>query len=180
MNRVKTPCIGVCSTGIGDSVCRGCKRFAHEVIHWNGYSEAEKRIIDQRLEYFLAQIVETKLRVRDKEKLKWHLETQQIRYPHHKSPSIWAYELLRAGASQLDDLANYGLELDAQYRHMDLRSLKNAIDSEFFILSEAHYQRYFQSINPAADASVLPASQDSTERGAEEQRIGCSIEVEGV
>ncbi|MEC7008614.1 MAG: DUF1289 domain-containing protein, partial [Pseudomonadota bacterium] len=33
---IKTPCIGVCSTGIGDSVCRGCKRFSHEVIHWNG------------------------------------------------------------------------------------------------------------------------------------------------
>ena len=35
---IRTPCIGVCSTGIGDAVCRGCKRFTHEVIDWNGYS----------------------------------------------------------------------------------------------------------------------------------------------
>ncbi|HMW48455.1 MAG TPA: DUF1289 domain-containing protein, partial [Cellvibrionaceae bacterium] len=26
MYQVRTPCIGVCSTGIGDVVCRGCKR----------------------------------------------------------------------------------------------------------------------------------------------------------
>ncbi|MDC1160500.1 DUF1289 domain-containing protein, partial [Luminiphilus sp.] len=25
---IRTPCIGVCSTGVGDVVCRGCKRFA--------------------------------------------------------------------------------------------------------------------------------------------------------
>ena len=42
---VKTPCIGVCSTGIGDAVCRGCKRFSHEVIHWNSYSQDHKRAI---------------------------------------------------------------------------------------------------------------------------------------
>ena len=53
--RVKTPCIGVCSTGIGDSVCRGCKRFSHEVIQWNGYTEEQKRIVDQRLSDFLSK-----------------------------------------------------------------------------------------------------------------------------
>ncbi|MEH6909648.1 MAG: DUF1289 domain-containing protein [Oceanicoccus sp.] len=142
-NRVKTPCIGVCSTGIGDSVCRGCKRFTHEVIHWNGYTEREKQIIDQRLENFLAQIVETKLRVVDKDLLKWQLETQQIPFLAHKSPYIWAYELLRAGASQLGDLTAYGLELEMQFRLSDLKQLRMTIDDEFFVLSDAHYQRYF-------------------------------------
>ncbi|WP_226704400.1 DUF1289 domain-containing protein [Microbulbifer elongatus] len=46
--KVRTPCIGVCSTGIGDNVCRGCKRFAHEVIDWNAYSEEQRRIIAER------------------------------------------------------------------------------------------------------------------------------------
>ena len=169
-SRVKTPCIGVCSTGIGDSVCRGCKRFAHEVIHWNAYSEAEKRIIDRRLESFLAQIVDSKLRIIDRQRLAWHLEAQHIRYDRDKSPLIWAYELLRAGASQLHDLADYGLELDAHYRHMDLRSLKNAIDTEFFILSEAHYQRYFSPVSP-----VNNASDRSQTTG-----VGQDTEVEGV
>ena len=39
---LKTPCIGVCSTVFGDDVCRGCKRFQHEVIQWNSYSDPEK------------------------------------------------------------------------------------------------------------------------------------------
>ncbi|WP_101759528.1 DUF1289 domain-containing protein [Oceanicoccus sp. KOV_DT_Chl] len=157
VDRVKTPCIGVCSTGIGDSVCRGCKRFAHEVIHWNGYSEPQKRIIDKRLEEFLAQIVETKLRVTDPELLRWNLETQQIRFPINKSPYIWAYELLRAGASQLKDLSRYGLQLDAQYIDTDLRELRLAIDAEFYLLSEAHYLRYF--IPSAADPDDTSAQQ---------------------
>ena len=52
LNPIRTPCIGVCSTGIGDAVCRGCKRFAHEVIDWNGYSQAQKEAIDARLDRF--------------------------------------------------------------------------------------------------------------------------------
>lgn len=143
ISTVKTPCIGVCSTGIGDSVCRGCKRFAHEVIGWNSFTQAQKRTIDQRLETLLAQIVAAKIRILDQQLLQWHLDVQQIDYPKHKSPYIWAYELLRAGASQIESLSSYGLELDAQNRDVDLRQLRVNIDDEFFILSEAHYQRYF-------------------------------------
>ena len=62
---VRTPCVGICSTGIGDSVCRGCKRFAHEVIDWNAYSHEQRLIIAQRLESFLAQVVENIIEVVD-------------------------------------------------------------------------------------------------------------------
>ena len=48
--KVKTPCVGVCSTVFGDEVCRGCKRFQHEVIEWNGYTDFEKEIVWNRLE----------------------------------------------------------------------------------------------------------------------------------
>jgi predicted Fe-S protein YdhL (DUF1289 family) len=142
--KVKTPCIGVCSTGIGDSVCRGCKRFAHEVIDWNGYSEKQKQIIDHRLSIFLAQIVESKLRVLDAKLLQWHLDAQQISYPQHKGPYIWAYELLRAGGNQIKDISQYGIQLDAQYSTVNLAELRLQIDHEFFVLSSAHYERYFQ------------------------------------
>jgi hypothetical protein len=73
------------------------------------------------------------------------LDQQQIDYSATKSPYLWAYDLLRAGASQLGDLNNYGLELDGQYRNVDLKQLRLAIDAEFFILSEAHHQRYFSA-----------------------------------
>jgi predicted Fe-S protein YdhL (DUF1289 family) len=142
--KVKTPCIGVCSTGIGDSVCRGCKRFAHEVIHWNGYTDSQKQIIDRRLASFLSQIVATKVVVVDQNLLIWQLDTQQISYQSYKSPYIWAYELLRAGASQIDDLSHFGLLLQEAFRGYSLRELRLLIDEEFYLLSKAHYQRYFE------------------------------------
>lgn len=140
--RVKTPCIGVCSTGIGDNVCRGCKRFAHEVIHWNSFSEEQKRIIDERLDTFLSQVVLNKFRIFSADRLRLQCEAQQIPFPSHKAPAIWVWHLLRAGAGQIDDLAKYGLELDAQFRSTALPELKQMIDREFYLLSEAHYERY--------------------------------------
>lgn len=158
IERIKTPCVGICSTGIGDSVCRGCKRFAHEVIHWNSYNEQQKAIIDQRLTQFLTQIIDTKLQVFDAQLLHSQLEAQQIDYPRHKNPSIWAYYLLRAGASQIADITRFGVQLDAQYRDTSLTALRTAIDVEYYLLSEAHYDRYFQGEQTAARGDESGAS----------------------
>ncbi|MFT5335165.1 MAG: putative Fe-S protein YdhL (DUF1289 family), partial [Halioglobus sp.] len=98
---VKTPCIGVCSTGIGDLVCRGCKRFAHEVINWNGYTADQKRVVDSRLSQFLSQCVSNKLRVVDAKLLEWQLGVQQISYSKAHDEYCWTYSLIKAGASQI-------------------------------------------------------------------------------
>ncbi len=147
--RVKTPCIGVCSTGIGDRVCRGCKRFAHEVINWNGYTEAEKRLIDQRLDDFLSRCTQNKLQVLDPALLERQLNSQQIAYPAHRDVYCWAYALLKAGASQIEDPADYGLQIDAEFRDASLSDLRKAIDDEFYILSEAYYERYIGVVETA-------------------------------
>jgi predicted Fe-S protein YdhL (DUF1289 family) len=139
---VKTPCIGVCSTGIGDAVCRGCKRFAHEVIDWNSYSLDQKRLIDRRLADFLAQCVSNKLEVTDPALLRRQLDLQQIRYDSRHSEYCWVFSLLKAGASQIDDSAAYGFELDPRHRHLSLKHLLECIDQEYYTLSTAHYDRY--------------------------------------
>ena len=142
---VKTPCIGVCSTGIGDTVCRGCKRFAHEVIHWNSYSGAQKQVIDRRLSGFLSQCVSNILRVTDPALLKWQLEVQQIAFTAHHDEYCWAYSLIKAGASQIDITTEYGFEIDLAYRSQSLLELREMIDQEFFTLSQAHYDRYMRT-----------------------------------
>lgn len=142
-DRIPTPCIGVCSTGIGDNVCRGCKRYAHEVIAWNSYSQDQKRIIDQRLDQFLSQVVINKLEVVDAGLLEARLQQQRVRYPAHRSPYVWVFELLRAGATQIAEPADYGIEIRPAYRAMSLEELREAIDREFFELSEAHFDRCF-------------------------------------
>lgn len=76
---IKTPCVGLCSTVYGDTVCRGCKRFHHEVINWNGYDDAQKRAVWLRLEQLLVQVMMAKLEVFDKGLLRQQLEQRSIR-----------------------------------------------------------------------------------------------------
>ena len=139
---VKTPCIGVCSTGIGDRVCRGCKRFAHEVIHWNSYSNEQKSLIEERLSRFLSQCTCNKLQVIDPALLKAQLDARQVHYPEHRDAYCGAYCLLKAGGSRIGDPSDYGLMIDAEFRDVPLDRLRRIIDEEFFILSDAYYERY--------------------------------------
>ena len=44
-------------TTYGDEVCRGCKRFQHEVIQWNSYSDQQKEIVWNRLEALKVQLL---------------------------------------------------------------------------------------------------------------------------
>ena len=139
---IKTPCIGVCSTGIGDNVCRGCKRFCHEVIDWNSYSPAQKQVIDERLRDFLSRCVSNKLRVTDRALLQWQLRVQQIRYNENHDEYCWVFALLKAGAGQIAATGDYGFEVDSPYRELSLAQLREMIDQEFYVLSEAYYERY--------------------------------------
>ena len=64
--RSSTPCLGICSTTFGDEVCKGCKRFAHEIVGWTKYSLEEREIVNDRLEKFKVQILQHRFTVIDK------------------------------------------------------------------------------------------------------------------
>ncbi|MHA6559707.1 DUF1289 domain-containing protein [Pseudomonas alliivorans] len=139
---IKTPCVGLCSTVYGDLVCRGCKRFHHEVIHWNGYNEDEKRAVWLRLEQLLVQVMTAKLEIFDADKLRLQLTQRKIRFVPHQSEYCWAYQLIARGARFISQVEAYGFVLLPEFRNWSLPELRDAIDREFFLLSEAHYQRY--------------------------------------
>jgi predicted Fe-S protein YdhL (DUF1289 family) len=139
---IKTPCIGLCSTVYGDLVCRGCKRFHHEVIHWNGYNEDEKRAVWLRLEQLLVQVMAAKVEVFDPPALRNQLITRKIRFVEKQSEYCWAYQLIARGARVINQLEMYGMVLLPEFRDWGLPELRDAIDREFFLLSEAHYERY--------------------------------------
>jgi predicted Fe-S protein YdhL (DUF1289 family) len=44
-----SPCIGYCSTSFGADECAGCGRTAQEVIEWIVLTEAEKKIVWERI-----------------------------------------------------------------------------------------------------------------------------------
>ena len=52
-----TPCAGRCSTTFGDHVCRGCRRFNHEIIRWNSFTPEQQLSIWHRLDSQLDQIL---------------------------------------------------------------------------------------------------------------------------
>ncbi|MFI8483245.1 DUF1289 domain-containing protein [Pseudomonas sp. NPDC078700] len=139
---IKTPCVGLCSTVYGDLVCRGCKRFHHEVIAWNGYDEEAKQAVWQRLEVLLVQVMEAKVEVFDAPRLREQLVQRQVRFVPNQSPYCWAYQLIARGARVINQLEAYGMVLLPEFRNWSLPELRDAIDREFFILSEAHYERY--------------------------------------
>ena len=143
--KIVTPCIGVCSTGIGDSVCRGCKRFAHEIIEWNGYESQQRQAVLVRLDDFLAKIISRKCSVTDPEQLLKALAYQNIAVREEQSTWSQVFLLLRAGAGQINSLAEYGIALNKQWQGRPLTELKQAIETEFMDLSEAYYQRFIES-----------------------------------
>ena len=57
----------------------------------------------------------------------------------------WVFSLLKAGAGQIADTNDYGFDVDLRYRKIPLLELREEIDQEFYVLSEAHYERYMLS-----------------------------------
>lgn len=137
-----TPCLGICSTTYGDDVCRGCKRFIHEVINWNSYSNDEKEIVNSRLEEFKVTILSHRFKVTDAELLSSKLKEHAINFNDALDPITWIFDLLRASSQDLD-LELFGLELLPDHRTFSLSSIKDEINTELFELSQAHFDRYF-------------------------------------
>ncbi len=128
---------------MGDSVCRGCKRFNHEVIHWNSFNEEQKRLIDARLQDFLQRVSREYLIVSDEKKLAAKIEALKIRVAKHRGPYTQAFELLRAGGEQVQPFSDYGLHVQTAYSNWTVAQLRESIDRDFWQLSSAHFERYF-------------------------------------
>ena len=143
-NSVKTPCVGICSTVFGDEVCRGCKRFQHEIIQWNGYDDVAKRSVLNRLELLKVQIMESKIRITDESLLKAQLLEFKIKFEEDNNSLCWVFDLLRSGSQSIVSPTDFGFELKDN-SVSNLSELKKVMEEELFKLSEAHYQRYFKT-----------------------------------
>lgn len=139
-NKASTPCLGICSTTYGDNVCKGCKRFVHEVIFWNKYDIAEREIINTRLETFKLTVLKERFSVTDSNLLAARLKDKGINFNDSLDPMTWIFDLLRAAGTQELDLNKFGIICHSS---SSLPELKDQIFNEFLELSEAHYQRYF-------------------------------------
>ncbi|MDX1489789.1 MAG: DUF1289 domain-containing protein [Pseudohongiellaceae bacterium] len=142
----RTPCIGVCSTtSLGDPVCRGCQRYAVEVIQWNAYTGPEKEAVLRRISTLTEQILRDKFIIVDEEKLAQQLQRSRLPFNEALSPFCWIQTLLKRIPLQALNLENYGVAIARSYQDMGLQALADQVDEELLVLAEAHHARYFSA-----------------------------------
>jgi len=155
MEKVRTPCIGICSTtSVGDSICRGCKRYAFEVINWNSYDDEQKLAVLNRIEKLNTQIIENKLRIVAELNLRKGLKFWKVPFDESRSPYCWLHNLLKRCNQNVEDLEEYGVTIRSEYRHLSLSAISELIDQEILTLCEAHFSRYMIEPNLAPDSLV--------------------------
>jgi|TARA_B100001142_G_scaffold170977_1_gene170503 predicted Fe-S protein YdhL (DUF1289 family) len=143
MTRSTTPCLGICSTTYGDNVCKGCKRYVHEVIDWNKFNTQEKELVNIRLEKFKKIVLKSRFSINDEIVLAQKLKDNAIRFNNSLDPLTWIFDLLRASGTQELDLNEFGI---TSLISEPLSVTREAINKEFLELSEAHHERYFKAL----------------------------------
>lgn len=137
---VQTPCIGICSTTYGGDVCRGCKRFAHEVIDWNRYDDTQRQRVWDRLNRLAGEVVATRVSIRDPGRLAAALKAQGLRFPEEQSPAHAVMALLRAsGRHRLADPESFGIALIPPHHARTPAELHEEMNAELLVRAEAWF-----------------------------------------
>ena len=90
-----TPCVGRCSTVFGDQVCRGCRRFNHEVIEWNTYTAEQRMVVWQRLNAQLDQILLPMLPLAQLPQVEHFIHSKRVRLLDNASTGRKLYHALK-------------------------------------------------------------------------------------
>ena len=141
MSRImrSTPCVGICSTTYGDLICRGCKRFSHEIVAWNVYNDDQRERIWSRLYALRDQATAVFVAVSDNQRLCDAGSAARLESRAEMSLLTLGYEVLRRRARDLKSLDAIGLmALDGQL--VDPVAVRDAIDAEFHVRSVAYFE----------------------------------------
>ena len=141
--KIQTPCVGICSTVYGDNVCRGCKRFSHEIINWNQYANEQKQVVWDRLIALQNKILDQKIKIVDIDKLKNFSKQQKLRVNFDFPSSSWVFQVMDFSHGNLSDLEICGLVVLSEYQHLSIKELSELITEEYYQLSLAHFDISF-------------------------------------
>ncbi|MEL0048792.1 MAG: DUF1289 domain-containing protein [Gammaproteobacteria bacterium] len=152
----RTPCVGICSTTYGDLVCRGCKRFAHEIVEWNGYDEVQQDAVRERLQRLRDEVLALVVDCKDDALLQAAIAEAGLT---DLDPMEQRYQLLRFMVRRGQNLASAGLVMTSvtatmqahSYRasgpdpeELDTLTLMQLLDAEIYQRAKAHYERNFK------------------------------------
>jgi len=123
-------------------VCRGCRRFAHEIVDWNGYTEEQKVSILERLKQIKRDVLSQYLFVSDEPKFQEFSEGLgfDLIDIDEKIYAVLSYLIAKSESMEACGLA----EINASEGISDPSVLMRSIESEMYIRAQAQYERNFK------------------------------------
>ncbi|MEJ2898192.1 DUF1289 domain-containing protein [Acinetobacter sp. NS-4] len=134
-----TPCAGRCSTVFGDSVCRGCRRFNHEVIKWNTYTAEQQTAVWKRLDVQLDQILVPMLPFADIRHVEGFVLSKRVRLRDDASKGRKLYHALKICEKNRHFTDDSGLGI----HYKDVRPLWQEFERRVLALATASYDFAF-------------------------------------
>ena len=127
-------------------MCRGCKRFSHEIIDWNSYDDAQKATIWERLETFKKQVVGQIVRFKDQDLFQSAIEAQKIKEPEeYQAVYLLLQRLVRHSKTlSFAGLENVTPEIEIMEGELDSLLTLQQIDKEIVTRSRAFYERSYK------------------------------------
>ena len=121
--RTRTPCVGICSTTYGDDVCRGCKRFIHEVINWNSFKPEEKEAVWKRLEKLKSLIMQSKVEIFDEDLMEYKIDELQLKINKDLNSLSKAFEIVKLTSQSFENLKEFGINLNEEGKLVELKEV---------------------------------------------------------
>ena len=134
-----TPCAGRCSTVFGDAVCRGCRRFNHEVIYWNTYTAEQQSAVWTRLDIQLDQILVPMLPFADIQHVENFVRSKRVRLRENASKGRKLYHALKLCEKNRHFTDESGLGI----HYKQVRPLWDDFERRVLALAKASYDFAF-------------------------------------
>ena len=127
-------------------MCRGCKRFSHEIVDWNSYDDAQKETIWERLETFKKQVVGQIVRFKDQDRFQSAIEAQKIKEPEdYQAVYLLLQRLVRHSKTlSFAGLENVSPDFEIMEEEIDSLLTLQQIDKEIVTRSRAFYERSYK------------------------------------
>lgn len=137
MSAIASPCVGLCSTTLGDPSCRGCQRSEAEIRDWFALASDDRAARIRELDALREAVAGRYLRLVDAAALEAQLKRHRIRFRSEQPGLSRAVELLRVGREQIQDLARYGLVPTGQGEGLAVAELHVRLAAELRDAAEA-------------------------------------------
>ena len=160
MGAIASPCVGLCSTTLGDRTCRGCQRADTEIRDWFGLGDDQRRARMAELDALREAVAGRYLRLVDAAALQAQLERHRIRFRPDQPGLSRAVELLRVGREQIRELARYGLAPVGEGEGLALPELHARLAAELRAAADARglaLAAHDASPSPSASSAETPS-----------------------